>query len=217
MNRSSTRAVLPIYKEGRAITAHLSRSMQEWILTQTGGEPEAAEVRREMAQAEADAAGRREWESLLAENAPLAFRVARGVLRNDADAQDVARRLCCVPTTGSKGYANARVSARGWFESVFALHWTGCAPANGGRRGKRNGYSKILVVRCIRTTAPSFSGSSTMRWTNSRRSSGWFFSWPRWRGTRWKKFRRCLGFLSAPSNRGCSWREKLLRRNCDVL
>jgi RNA polymerase sigma-70 factor (ECF subfamily) len=91
MNRSSTRAVLPIYKEGRAITAHLSRSMQEWILTQSGGEPEAAEVRREMAQAEADAASRREWESLLAENAPLAFRVARGVLRNDADAQDVAQ------------------------------------------------------------------------------------------------------------------------------
>jgi RNA polymerase sigma-70 factor (ECF subfamily) len=91
MNRSSNRAVLPIYKEGRAITARLSRSTQEWILTQTGGEPEAAEVRKEMAQAEADAASRREWESLLAENAPLAFRVARGVLRNDADAQDVAQ------------------------------------------------------------------------------------------------------------------------------
>src|SRR5882724_3397506 len=91
MNRSSTRAVLPIDKEGRAITARLSRSMQEWILTPTGGEPEAAEVRKEMAQAEADAASRREWESLLAENAPLAFRVARGVLRNDADAQDVAQ------------------------------------------------------------------------------------------------------------------------------
>jgi RNA polymerase sigma factor (sigma-70 family) len=91
MNRSSNRAVLPIYKEGRAITARLSRSTQEWILTQTGGEPEAAEVRKEMALAEADAASRREWESLLAENAPLAFRVARGVLRNDADAQDVAQ------------------------------------------------------------------------------------------------------------------------------
>lgn len=91
MNRSSTRAVLPIYKEGRAITARLSRSTQEWILTQTGGEPEAAEVRKEMAPAQADGASRREWESLLAENAPLAFRVARGVLRNDADAQDVAQ------------------------------------------------------------------------------------------------------------------------------
>jgi len=91
MNRSSTRAVLPIYKEARAITARLSRSTQEWILTQTGGEPEAAEVRKEMAQAEADAASKREWEALLAGNAPLAFRVARGVLRNDAGAQDVAQ------------------------------------------------------------------------------------------------------------------------------
>ena len=33
----------------------------------------------------------REWETLLGENAPLAFRVARGVLRNDADAEDVAQ------------------------------------------------------------------------------------------------------------------------------
>jgi RNA polymerase sigma-70 factor, ECF subfamily len=91
MNPSSIRGVLPIYKEGRAITARLSRSMQEWILTQTGGEPEAADVRKEGAQAEAHAAGHREWESVLAENAPLAFRVARGVLRNDADAEDVAQ------------------------------------------------------------------------------------------------------------------------------
>ena len=65
--------------------------MQEWILTQTGGEPEAADVSKERAQAEALAAVHREWESLLAENAPLAFRVARGVLRNDAEAEDVTQ------------------------------------------------------------------------------------------------------------------------------
>jgi RNA polymerase sigma-70 factor, ECF subfamily len=90
MNPSSIRGVLPIYKEGRVITARLSRSMQEWILSQTG-EPDAADVRKERAQAETVAAGHREWESLLAENAPLAFRVARGVLRNDADAEDVGQ------------------------------------------------------------------------------------------------------------------------------
>jgi RNA polymerase sigma-70 factor, ECF subfamily len=65
--------------------------MQEWILTQTGGEPEAADVSKERPQAEALAAVHREWESLLAENAPLAFRVARGVLRNDAEAEDVTQ------------------------------------------------------------------------------------------------------------------------------
>ena len=91
MNRPSTRGVLPIYKEARAITARLSRSMHEWILTQTGEEPEAADSREERAQADALTAGRCEWESLLAENAPLAFRVARGVLRTDADAEDVAQ------------------------------------------------------------------------------------------------------------------------------
>jgi RNA polymerase sigma-70 factor (ECF subfamily) len=91
MNPSSIRGVLPIYKEGRAITARLSRSTQEWVLTESGGESEAAGSRQERAQAEALAAGQLEWESLLAENAPLAFRVARGVLRNDADAEDVAQ------------------------------------------------------------------------------------------------------------------------------
>src|SRR5258705_1515085 len=39
----------------------------------------------------AHAAGRREFEARLAECAPLAYRVARGVLRNDADAEDVAQ------------------------------------------------------------------------------------------------------------------------------
>jgi RNA polymerase sigma-70 factor (ECF subfamily) len=39
----------------------------------------------------AQAAKRREFEERLAECGPLAYRVARGVLRNDADAEDVAQ------------------------------------------------------------------------------------------------------------------------------
>jgi RNA polymerase sigma-70 factor (ECF subfamily) len=39
----------------------------------------------------ADAVKRREFEERLAECGPLAYRVARGVLRNDADAEDVAQ------------------------------------------------------------------------------------------------------------------------------
>src|SRR6267378_5051843 len=39
----------------------------------------------------AHAARRREFEARLAECGPLAFRVARGVLRNDADAEDIAQ------------------------------------------------------------------------------------------------------------------------------
>src|SRR5258707_12355514 len=39
----------------------------------------------------AQAVRRREFEARLAECGPLAYRVARGVLRNDADAEDVAQ------------------------------------------------------------------------------------------------------------------------------
>jgi len=39
----------------------------------------------------AQAVRRREFEARLAECGPLAFRVARGVLRNDADAEDIAQ------------------------------------------------------------------------------------------------------------------------------
>lgn len=90
MNSFSIRGVLPMYKESRAITARVNQTVQEWILTHPGGEPDAA-VRREEARAEAADTAHREWEALLAENAPLAFRVARGVLRNAADAEDVAQ------------------------------------------------------------------------------------------------------------------------------
>jgi len=60
--------------------------MQELVLIQPGS---AAE--REWAKDAAGAAMRREFEALLTECGPLAYRVARGVLRNDADAEDVAQ------------------------------------------------------------------------------------------------------------------------------
>ena len=91
MNPTPTRGVKHIYKESRANTARLNQTVQEWILTQPGSESEAAETRREEARLEMNAATQREWESRLGESAPLAFRVARGVLRNDADAEDVAQ------------------------------------------------------------------------------------------------------------------------------
>jgi len=77
-----------MYKENRALAARVNESVQEWILSQTGAESEAERCGGER---EETAVRQREWESLLAENAPLAFRVARGVLKNDADADDVAQ------------------------------------------------------------------------------------------------------------------------------
>ena len=60
--------------------------MQELVLIQPSGTL-GKESAREAAQAEAT----REFEAQLAECGPLAYRVARGVLRNSADAEDVAQ------------------------------------------------------------------------------------------------------------------------------
>jgi RNA polymerase sigma-70 factor, ECF subfamily len=88
MNLPPIRGVLPVYKENRAVGARVNESVQEWILSHTGGEPE---VERRGGEREAAAVRHREWESLLTENAPLAFRVALAVLKNDADADEVAQ------------------------------------------------------------------------------------------------------------------------------
>jgi RNA polymerase sigma-70 factor (ECF subfamily) len=60
--------------------------MQELVLIQPGGMARGESLREAV---EAD--GRREFEERLAECGPLAYRVARGVLRNSADAEDVAQ------------------------------------------------------------------------------------------------------------------------------
>lgn len=60
--------------------------MQELVLIQPVSSARS-ELVREAAQADA----RREFEERLAECGPLAYRVARGVLRNTADAEDVAQ------------------------------------------------------------------------------------------------------------------------------
>jgi RNA polymerase sigma-70 factor (ECF subfamily) len=60
--------------------------MQELVLVQPG-RTAGDELEREAARA----GTRREFEQCLAECGPLAYRVARGVLRNSADAEDVAQ------------------------------------------------------------------------------------------------------------------------------
>jgi RNA polymerase sigma-70 factor (ECF subfamily) len=63
------------------------------ILRHPGGESEAMAAREEdpTTREAASVELQRTWDELLVRNAPLAFRVARGVLRNDADAEDVAQ------------------------------------------------------------------------------------------------------------------------------
>jgi RNA polymerase sigma-70 factor, ECF subfamily len=86
MNLSRMRGVWQVYREGERVAARKYDPMQELALIQPGRTAETDFVR----EAEQDAL-RREFEQRLAECGPLAYRVARGVLRNDADAEDVAQ------------------------------------------------------------------------------------------------------------------------------
>src|SRR5450432_4103574 len=74
-----------MYGEGERIPLAHER-MQELVLIQPGRAAES-----EWAREAASAANRREFEARLADCGPLAFRIARGVLRNNADAEDVAQ------------------------------------------------------------------------------------------------------------------------------
>src|SRR5881398_3415804 len=77
----------PVASSGQPVWRAFRRDpMQELVLNQPVSTARS-ELVREAAQADA----RREFEERLAECGPLAFRVARGVLRNTADAEDVAQ------------------------------------------------------------------------------------------------------------------------------
>jgi RNA polymerase sigma-70 factor, ECF subfamily len=65
--------------------------MQELVLTQPTSAARAGWSGDAESKAAAAAVLRREFEERLAECGPLAFRVARGVLRNTADAEDIAQ------------------------------------------------------------------------------------------------------------------------------
>src|ERR1700744_4600928 len=65
--------------------------MQELALTQPTSAARTGWSGDTVANAAAAASLRREFEERLAECGPLAYRVARGVLRNSADAEDVAQ------------------------------------------------------------------------------------------------------------------------------
>jgi RNA polymerase sigma-70 factor (ECF subfamily) len=66
--------------------------MQELVLTRPGTAAQNEWTRGDTeAETQAVAELRREFEEHLAECGPLAFRIARGVLRNSADAEDVAQ------------------------------------------------------------------------------------------------------------------------------
>jgi RNA polymerase sigma factor (sigma-70 family) len=53
------------------------------------------------------------------------------------------RKRCCALIAGSNGCATGHDSAGGWFESRFALRWTGFGLPDHGRSVKRGGCTKI--------------------------------------------------------------------------
>jgi len=116
MNLPAIHGVKQMYKETRGLAARGNDSVQEWILSHPGSECETAE-RRDPTRVANAAAAHQEWEGLLAQNAALAFRVARGVLRNDADAEDVAQEALL---KAHQRFARLRDAARfrGWLVRV---------------------------------------------------------------------------------------------------
>jgi RNA polymerase sigma-70 factor (ECF subfamily) len=86
--------------------------MRELVLIQPGRTVEGA-AERELERARAD----REFEERLAECGPLAFRVAQGVLRNAADAEDVAQEALL---RAYRNFARMREPAkfRGWLVRI---------------------------------------------------------------------------------------------------
>jgi RNA polymerase sigma-70 factor (ECF subfamily) len=96
----------------------------------------------------AHAAKRREFEERLAECGPLAYRVARGVLRNDADAEDVAQEALLRAYRQFDRLRDAR-RFRGWLvRIVFRL------ALDRARSAKRRERRETEWARPARRPAP---------------------------------------------------------------
>src|SRR6516165_10481276 len=70
-----------------------------------------------------------EFEARLVECGPLAYRVAQGVLRNTADAEDVAQEALL---RAYRKFERLRDPSRfrAWLVRIVYRRWTGCAPRN---------------------------------------------------------------------------------------
>jgi RNA polymerase sigma-70 factor (ECF subfamily) len=117
--------------------------MQELVLIQP---MRAAED--EWSREAAEAVKRREFEARLADCGPLAFRVARSVLRNDADAEDVAQEALLRAYRRFDGLRDAQ-RFRGWLvRIVFRL------ALDRARSAKRRELRETEWARPARRGAP---------------------------------------------------------------
>jgi RNA polymerase sigma-70 factor (ECF subfamily) len=117
--------------------------MQELVLIQpirAAGE--------EWSQEAAHAVWRREFEARLAECGSLAYRVARGVLRNDADAEDVAQEALLRAYRRFERLRDPRCAfAAGWCASCSDWRWIALVRLNVANCEKPNGHSLRGVPR----------------------------------------------------------------------
>ncbi len=150
--------------------ARTKERMQELVLIQPIRAAEN-DCSREAAQA----AKRREFEARLAECGPLAFRVARGILRNDADAEDVAQEALLRAYRRFDRLRDAQ-RFRGWLvRIVFRL-------ALDRARSELH-----LPMRKNSRHRPNFRCISTGLWTLCRKSCDWSCCSRLWKATLWKK------------------------------
>jgi len=127
--------------------------MQEFILIEPGSTaPKLEEV--EWTRAAERSALRGEFEERLADSSSLAFRVARGVLRNDADAEDIAQEAL---VKAFRNFADLRERDRfrAWLVRVsFRL------ALDRLRSSKRRGIREAEWIREQERARPTESGTS---------------------------------------------------------
>src|ERR1700692_1132862 len=164
--------------------------MQELVLIQPGRTAETDLQRDATA-----AALRREFEERLAECGPLAFRVARGVLRNTADTEDVAQDAIL------RAYRRFdKLRDRGRFNACILRHTFRLA-LDRAKSSNRRQHRETLWLTQNASRLPqqpkilrqpiSFDRAWITPWTSSPKSSAWSCCCPPSKVTPWKKSRPC--------------------------
>jgi len=185
--------------------------MQELVLVQPGrvtdrfaaandndGLSVARDKEEELAHEAAQPDTRREFEERLAECGPLAYRVARGVLRNTADAEDVAQEAL-LRAYRRFDRLRDRNRFRAWLVRI-AFRLALDRLRSGKRRELRHSFgrsrSTSRLQRLPKTSRLRTNSKGTLRTPlrNCRRSCGWSFCLRLWRDTPLMKLPGCWEF-----------------------
>src|SRR5258708_5322997 len=170
--------------------------MQELVLVQPG-RTVGDELEHDTAQADT----RREFEERLSECSPLAYRVTRGVFRNTADAEDVAREALLRAYRQFERLRD-RNRFRAWLVRI-AFRLALDRLRSGKRREQRDTVwaqpkhqPRTATAEDIAASTSSKSISTTPS-RNCRRNCAWCFCLQLWKATRSRKSRACWAFPPA--------------------